>query len=276
MEPLIMVNKTAVRGNALAETIVALAALSPFIGGMVLLGKQLDVKHKSFDALRYSVWERTVWSGSGANAKSDGDITTEALDRSFGNPKAGVLPVDSLSAMGVSQNPLWQHQGRPLLRSPSHAAISMSFSDAAAPVDTGYVLMPGLAHGSGPVSAAAAALQVDDLGLTRNAFATATIEANIRALLDRADAAPLTQRASGAVLSDTWSSRDENDFGYKVDRITANELVESLELPGRPIALQALGKGERLYGEGQYGWQLQLRPRSNALPSAYVVEREGE
>jgi hypothetical protein len=152
----------------------------------------------------------------------------------------------------------------------------MSFSDAAAPVDTGYVLMPGLAYGSGPVGAAAAALQMDDLGLNRNAFATATIEANIPALLDRTNAVPLTQRATGAVLSDTWSSRDENDFGHKVDRITANELLESLELPGRPLALQALGKGERLYGEGQYGWQQRLRARSNALPSAYVVEREDE
>ncbi len=79
-----------IRGNALVETIVVLVALLPFLGGIVLLGKQLDMKHKSFDALRYSVWERTVWKGSGANGKSDAEITMEALDRSFGDPQPGI------------------------------------------------------------------------------------------------------------------------------------------------------------------------------------------
>ena len=260
------------RGNALAETLIALVALLPFIGGIVLLGKQLDVKHKSVDALRYSVWERTVWSGSGAHAKSDADISMEALDRSFGDPSAGVLPADSLRAEGVSRNPLWQHHRQSLL-TPGNA-ISTRLSDGAAPTEPGYMLMPGLAHGSGAVGAVAAALQMDGLGLNRNAFTTVTVEANVRPLFD--DAEPLTQRATGAILSDTWSPRDENELGRRVDRITANELIESLELPGRPIALQSLGKGGPLYGEGQYGWEPQLRPRSTALPSVYVVEREGD
>ena len=264
------------RGNALVETIVALVALLPFLGGIVLLGKQLDVKHKSFDALRYSVWERTVWSESGANGKSNADIAAEALDRSFGNPATGVLPTDSLRSTGVSRNPLWNHRGQPLLTSPSSNAISSQLSDGEAPVELGHVLMPGLAHGSGPVGIAAAALRMDDLELTRRAYATANIEVNIRPLLRGADVEPLSQRAAGAVLSDTWAPRDENDFGRRVDRITANELIEALEQPGRPVAMQALGKGGPLYGEGQYGWEPQLRPRSNALPSAYVVEREGE
>jgi hypothetical protein len=265
-----------VRGNALVETIVALLALLPFLGGIVLLGKQLDVKHKSFDALRYSVWERTVWSESGANAKSEADITMEALDRSFGDPSTGVISNEVLGSAGVSRNPLWRHQGQALLLSPISSAISSRLADGAAPVEPGHVLVPGLAYGSGVIGAAAAALQMDDLGLNRNAFATATIEANIRPLLDRSHAGPLTQRANGAVLSDTWSPRDEGEFGHRVDRLTANELIEALELPGRPIALQALGKGGPLYGEGQYGWEPRLRPRSSALPSAYVIEREGE
>lgn len=266
--------KFTLRGNALAETIVAVAVLSPFLGGIALLGKQLDVKHKSFDALRYSVWERTVWSESGANSKSDAAITTEALDRSFGNPTAGVTGVEFLRSAGVSQNPLWQHNRRPLLMTPSTA---MRLARESSPVETGYVWMPGLAHGAGAVGAVAQALQMDDLGLNRHTFARATIEANIRPLLaHRGSSEPLTQRATGAVLSDTWSARDEAEFGRRVDRITANELIERLELPGRPLGMHALGKGAPLYGEGQYGWDPRLRPRSNALPSAYVVEREGE
>ncbi|MDY6944316.1 MAG: hypothetical protein SXG53_01240 [Pseudomonadota bacterium] len=261
-----------IRGNALIETIVAALTLLPFLGGMVLLGKQLDVKHKSFDALRYCLWERTVWSGSGANARSEADIRMEALDRALGDPSTGVMSAESLRTAGVSQNPLWRHQGQ-LLLLPTSNAISSLLADTAAPVEPGYLLMPGLAYGSGAIGATAAALRTDDLGLNRNAFATATIETNVRPLLDHADAEPLTQRANGAVLSDTWSPRDEGEFGRRVDRLTANELIEALELPGRPISLQAPGKGAPLYGEGQFGWQPQLRPRSNALPSAYLVER---
>ncbi len=259
--------KYAVRGNALIETIVALVVFLPLLGGMVLLGKQLDIKHKHFDALRYSVWERTVWS---ASRKSDSELRTEVLDRSFGDPAGGLLSVGSLHTEGVSQNPLWRHRRQSLL--PSSSAISSSTSDDASPVDAGHVFMPGLAHGSGPLGAAASALQMDDLGLSRRSFARATVTANIEPYLHEDDAEPLIQRATGALLSDAWSSRDESELGRRVDHITANELIEALELPGRPVSMQALGKGGPLYGEGQYGWDPELRPRSNALPSAYVVE----
>ncbi|HWK51717.1 MAG TPA: hypothetical protein VNR40_17610, partial [Steroidobacter sp.] len=196
------------RGNAMVETIVALAVLSPFLGCIALLGKQLDVKHKSFDALRYSVWERTVWTD---NAKTDADVRMEALDRAFGAPNSGVTAIDSLRSEGVSENPLWWHHRQSLLTTSAGRAISFRSSDDAAPVDAGYLLMPGLAHGTGPVGTAAAALRMDDLNLNRHSFASATIEANVRPLLARRDL-PLTQRASGALLSDTWSPRDENEF----------------------------------------------------------------
>jgi len=270
-----MPGKPIFRGNALVETMVALTALVPFIGGIVLLGKQLDVKHKSFDALRYSVWERTVWSGSGANAKSDLDLTLEVLDRAFGNPRAGILPASTLQSAGVSQNPLWQHNGQSLLAAPSGSAASARLRDGLAPVDTSHVFMPALTHGAGPLATTASVLQMADLGLNRNGFLSATIAANVRVFRGSSEQ-PLEQRATGALLSDTWSPRDEHELGLRVDGITANELIERLELPGRVIALQALGKGAPLYGEGQYGWPLRLRPQSNVLPAAYVGEGEGD
>lgn len=259
--------RSKIRGNAMVETVVAVAVLSPFLGCIALLGKQLDLKHKSFDALRYSVWERTVWSDT---TKTDADVRTEALDRSFGDPSTGVIAIDSLRSDGVSQNSLWRHHRQRLLTD-----VASSSANDAVPVDVGYVLVPGLAHGTGPVGVAADALRMDDLNLNRRSFASATIEANIRPLLAHGDA-PLTQRATGSLLSDTWSPSDEVEFGRAVDRITANELIEDLELPGRILSMQAPVKGGPLYGEGQYSWDPQLRPRSNALPSAYVVEREDE
>jgi len=260
------------RGNALIETIVALAALSPFVTGMVLLGKQLDVKHKTYDALRYSVWERTVWSNG---RKSANDITLEALDRSFGHPLAGVSSTNALLTSGVSRNPLWVERGRRLLVDLPDA----THSDAMPPVQAGYVLVPALAHGGGPLSAVADSLQLRDLELNPRAFATARLTANVRPMLaERAhpnvDVRPITHVAAGALLSDVWSSRDEGDFRRKTDNLTADELVELLEMPARPLSMQSLSKGGPLYGEGRYSWDSDLRPRSNSLPSAYVTDRE--
>jgi len=252
------------RGNALIESIVAMLALAPFISGMVLLGKQLDVKHKTYDALRYSVWERTVWS---SNAKSENDITVEALDRSFGHPLTGMSPTDRLRANGVSQNPLWSDRGRRLLT----ALPGATYADAAPPVQAGYALVPGLAYGGGPLSSVANSLRLHDLELNDRAFATARFTANVRPVLaDR----PITHVAEGAVLSDVWSSRDEGEFRRRVDHLTADELVEHLEMPARPLSMQSLTKGGPLYGEGQYSWDPDLRPSSSALPSAYITDRE--
>lgn len=264
------------RGNALLETVVMLLLLSPAVLGMVLLGKQLDVKHKTYDALRYSVWERTIWSNHGSNGKADEDITAEALDRAFGHPHAGVSSVDSLRESGISQNPLWRdHQRRPILQD---AAVSATHENDAAPLATGYALVPGLAHGEGWLGTAARALQMEDLELNPHAFASATITTSIKPLFtqDASERAPVTQRASGAVLSDTWSSRDEDEFRRRVDHVTADELLEALEMPGRPLAMQSMGEGGPLYGEGRYGWEPDLRPRSNSLPAAYVADRDDE
>lgn len=273
-------------GNALIETIVVLLALSPFAAGLALLGKQLDVKHKTYDALRYSVWERTVWSEGGRNAKSPDDITLEALDRSFGHPHVGLSATDTLRVDGVSQNPLWREGTRSLLAESEGPAFSSSHTNDAAPVRAGYVLVPALAHGVGPVSSVAEALQLRDLELNARAFAMARITANVRPVLaeksrarraqSNSETPPITHVALGAILSDVWSSRDEGEFRRRTDNLTVDELVEALELPGRPIAMQALSKGGPLYGEGQFSWDPDLRPRSNVLPSAYVTNRQDD
>lgn len=280
-----------VRGNAMFEVLVALLALTPFIIGIPLLGKQLDIKHKAFDAARYSVWERTVWRNDGnSNRKADEDISLEARDRTLGDPRAAMLAVDNVRGVGITENQLWRDRKRQRMLDyqDDTAPVQLEHQQRTSPVDVGYWLVPGIAYGGGPVGAIAESLQVDGLNLNNRAFASARVSIGIRPLLsqlaqrrvtlgirgaandDEEATESLVQTASGAILSDSWSARDENSMRRAVDHLTTDELLETLELPGKPIALQALGKGKLLYGEGQYGWNPDLKPRSTTLPTAYV------
>ncbi|HEY6643039.1 hypothetical protein [Povalibacter sp.] len=279
------------RGNAMAETIVTLLALAPFIVGIPLLGKQLDIKHKTYDSTRYAVWERTVWRSDGAsNRKSEDDITLEARDRTLGSPLAGLIDVERLRTQGITENALWRDwQRQRLLHYEDNAMpVNLTYNERPTPVDVGLFLVPGIAYGDGVVGNVQQLLQLSSLNLSRRAFASSTIAVGVRPSLGRladhpvtlgereapeADRGQIVHRASGAILSDTWSSRNEDAMRRRIDDVTVNELVERFELPGRPIGLQALGKGEPLYGEGQFGWEPDLRPSSTVLPAAYIERR---
>lgn len=279
------------QGSAMAETIIALLALSPFLIGIPLLGKQLDIKHKSFDATRYAVWERTVWRSDGtSHRKSEADIALETRDRVLGDPKALVIDAQALRAEGITENRLWVDRQRVRLvdyeANPSGAV--QQIDAGAAPVDVGYVLVPGLSYGDGVIGAASSVLRVSDLDLNRRAFARAQTRIDVRPTLSqRADVPPslgareareqrhraLIHEAEGAILSDTWAAVAESEFRERVDYVTANEFIELLEFPARAIGALALGPGRPLYGEGQFAWEPELRPNSTDLPRAYIGRR---
>jgi hypothetical protein len=279
------------RGTAITEVIVALLALSPFLIGIPLLGKQLDIKHKSMDATRYAVWERTVWRSGGAENRKDAtDITLEVRDRVLGDPYAAVVASNTLRNDGITENRLWRDMAnRRLLDYQNDAQpIDIEQRIAREPVEVGYLFVPALTYGGGVVSTAASVLRVHELGMDARTFASADSRVALRPVLqartrtpislrrenaNEADEPALVQHASGAILSDSWSSQDEREFGRRVDELTVNEFVETIELPSRILALNALGKGEPLFGEGQYAWDPGLRPSSVTLPRAYVEQR---
>jgi hypothetical protein len=278
------------RGNAMLETLVALLALAPFIAGIPLLGKQLDIKHKSYDAARYSAWERSVWRSDGVrNRKHGDDISLEARDRIFGHSSAAVTSVEMLRTSGITENPLWRdRQARRLLAyAGGKLPIELTHFDGAAPVSVGYLFVPGIAHGGGPLAAIENALKLQSLTLNRHAFATSAVAAESRALLQQlsrrhrslgatvdAENEPrnLMHVATSALLSDTWSPSDEGTLQRRIDAITTDELIEELESPGKPLGMHAPGKGQPLFGEGQFGWNPDLRPRSTALPTIYIAK----
>lgn len=279
------------RGNAMAETLVAFLALAPFIAGIPLLGKQLDIKQKTYDATRYAVWERTLWRSDGtSNRKTEADITLEARDRTLGNPRAGMMAVESLRSAGLTENLLWRDRDRNRLLDyeDNSAPVGMASREQQPPVEVGNWLVPGIAYGEGALGSVQAALLLDSLNLDRRAFAGTTVSVGLRPVLrnmadrsvslgqqdaSRRDRTQIVHTAAGALLSDTWSARDENTLRGRIDDLTTNELVGNLEIPARIIGLQALGKGRPLYGEGQYSWNPDLRPSSTTLPAAYITRR---
>lgn len=272
----------------MAETVVSLLAFSPFIVAIPLLGKQLDIKHKTFDTARYALWERTVWRSDGtSNRKSEDDIVLEARDRTLGNPLAELTAVEKLRSDGVTENALWRDlQRRRLLEHNDEGApIEHQSSAQPAPVDVGHLLVPAIAYGDGLLGQLQRLLQLDSLNLNRRAYAGTSVSIGVRPALRELASRPVTlgertrvdadrsqvvHTARGAILSDTWTARDERQLRHRVDEVTVNELLEQFELPGRLIALQALGKGRPLYGEGQFGWEPDLAPRSSDLPAAYI------
>ena len=275
------------RGTAITEMIVALLALAPFLIGIPLLGKQFDVKHKTMDAARYAVWERTVWRNRGGNRKDSADITLEAQDRSLGDPRAAIVDAETLRSHGISENRLWRDftNDRLLDYTTSSQPVDVDQRSEREPVEVGYLFVPSMAYGGGIFGTAGAVMQVREMGMDPRSFARADASVALRPMLQARAHTPvslrredpnfdgeprLVQRAGGAILSDSWSARDETEFRRRVDDLTINEFVQTAELPSRILALNALGKGEPLFGEGQYAWDADLRPASTTLPRAYV------
>jgi len=263
---------------------VALLALAPFIAGIPLIGKQLDIKQKSFDATRYAVWERTIWSASGTHAKSAEEIVLEARDRALGDPGVGIEPSETLQTQGITENAFWRDVHCEPLLDYQNTPVAYQEEEQPTPVEVGRWLVPSIAYGDGALASVARALKLRDLNLNRRAFATVAGTLTVRPVLeeladyhrslagavDQRDHAPIVHRSGGAVLSDTWATSDENNFRRRIDDLALDEFVETLELPGRPVGMQAQGKGKPLYGEGQFGWDPDFRPWTTTLPSAYL------
>lgn len=280
-------------GHATVETIVALLAIAPFFIGIPLLGKQLDVKHKSYDATRYSVWERTVYRSDGVQ-KSSLDIELEARDRTLGNARAGLRSAATVRSAGVTQNVLWRDRtGQRLLVAANgngQRPVSYSGGGRETPVEVGAATVPQIAYGSNVVAnAAMRAVGVQPLGFDRNSFATANISLRVKPMLGeladdpvslrrssgRSNRQPVTQSANAGILSDTWSSSSEQVLRTRIDNLVANERVWQAEIVGMALGWLG-GRGTPLYGEGQYGFGRgfldgpDMTVPSTSLPGEYV------
>lgn len=85
-------------GQGMASFVVAAVfVLVPIFLGLNYLAKLGDLKHKTYEATRYAVWERTVWrEGSNSNyvSKSSDEINNEIAVRVYGKSS---LPLNSVT-----------------------------------------------------------------------------------------------------------------------------------------------------------------------------------
>lgn len=89
-------------GQGMASFIVATVfVLVPIFLGLNYLAKLGDLKHKTHEATRYAVWERTVWKeGSSSNyvSKSTAEINNEIAVRVYGKSSLSINSVTDKSA----------------------------------------------------------------------------------------------------------------------------------------------------------------------------------
>lgn len=286
--------KAVQQGSALIESLILMGVLTPMFVGISLLGKYLDVKAAALEASRYAVWERTVWSGSGAgwnegeNRKADNQVAQEANALVMGHPSAGID-----SALTISTNPLWvsrRHEqllagitvrdkmGNPMV-APSDTTLRAYRPPATMPLVDQFAFkgLPGDGLGKAVVSVGDKLGKLNGgcgtgidfnqgLGLGSDNFIEAKVSIPVRNFL-RPGAPDLSFLSRAAILSNSWMASDPEIYRKRVDRLTVDELVACAVIPGRfTFAVLSRGTNTPLYGEGIRSYPVLEAFDAGALP----------
>lgn len=286
-----------VGGSAITEALVSMLVLIPFFIFIPLLGKQGHLQFKANEALRYTIWERTVWpnedgEGGGAEGlgvaigKSDHEIRVEARDRVLGHPQVGVRSVDDIIDNNATYNPLLTTMfGDRLLANPPGAGMPIAAET-----------QPGQNLPAAEITAAQDVQQI--LHLRNGNFVTATVAVHsIPAIQDwgrfrlagreageregerhgRPDLIRHTQ--SGGILTDTWLSPNEETFSVRVRGGTVHSgltliTFEPLMAIGSASMEEASDNphvdADWAFGEAFLGISPDTTPFTSSLPARYV------
>jgi hypothetical protein len=287
--------RTRQNGQALTEAIIWSTALVAFFFSLPLLGKFFDIKHKTLEASRYAVWERTLWSapGDGDVAKSDAQIRGEIDDRSLGHPS-------QLLTSDTFDNPDWYSQDRRMVR---NIGGNGDVSDAVYayeenPVEDTYGSLTARFAHRGVGGAFGAALSVLNSGLSLVGCDTGL---NLNSGLGlRGDGlariavtTPIYDRFAdenryegdegggfvnmvvpGAILTDSWTTDSEGDYDVRVDGLVAREAVECMATPGALLArFGSLGENAPVIGEARRADTVPLANESTIILDPFVQPR---
>lgn len=118
------------QGQAMTEfAVVAAFVLVPLFLLIPLLGKYIDIKHKTIQAARYEAWEYTAWNSDRTSGRFKGftktipvktfrDTKRESINRFYSDPSATLETTDKQAWQSARLNPLWfDHKGDALVDS---------------------------------------------------------------------------------------------------------------------------------------------------------------
>lgn len=282
------------KGQALSETLVGLLALVPVLILIPYIGKYLDVKHKTLDAGRYAVWERSVFSdggswGAGENQKSDEKIESEIVSRLLSDPRTPI----SADIAAANQNVLWQdHGGADLVDLSSYSQALTEFEDpfnyglagrsfllkpenASLVTALAYDGLPLLNELGGLSSLLGGALDFN-LGLNDGGFAEANVSLTafglpaflrdgvIQSVFPQSGNA-FDFQSPAAMLTDAWVPGSEDNYRDRLDGLVIDEVLQVLVLPGT-VTFGLFP----LFREGLDGLGPDLETESTVIPPRYV------
>ena len=265
------------RGQATVEALVSTLALVPLLILTPYLGKYLDVKSKTIESVRYSTWERSIYSdpraswGSDEHSKDDQSIANEARSRILGAHRAPILS----TASNPTNNPLWRdHVGDDLVSfdrlggtgyslnengvdSTRGATVALTISDfSIGPIDFGL--------GLNTESKADARLSLDLKPLPNFARRGAAIDIEQRSITDPdTPLTPLSQ--AGQFFSDSWVPGSEDNFADRIDGLVVDEVLTFGVAPGT----QTFGRFF-FFREAKGGRDSDLTSESDVIPRSYV------
>ncbi len=238
-------------GQAMTEFVVVAAfVLIPMLLLVPILGKHIDIKHKSIQAARYEAWEYTAWNkgnsnrtradrfpasrflGYGSNPipeKNYTELKIEANKRFYSAP-GSVIKRDDLTKTSFTVNPLWEdHRGTPLLDGfdTGKIVLEQNTPDATGIV-TGFVGAVGdisrfLSGLLATVSIQAGFTQIDMKGKF-----VGRSKATMQGLRWAADSYENEQNFEhqAAVMSSAWSAGGKKHTEYQVRGLVASSLLD--------------------------------------------------
>lgn len=255
-----------IRGSASIEFLIAGMVAVPLFLLVPLIGKQLDTDFRTVQAARYSAWERTIWGEAGSVAKSRGAIGLEVNDRFFGHRSASISRVETVSAEGVTEEPLWRdHKGTSLLANAGTGlpGDGSNIQQRAVPGGGHSAVVRNFAGGG-----TASILGLGGLGLNTNGYLVSQVTLPLDLDLGAAGRVSVTERADAAILTDAWTA-DSNRLN-RATSLTLQTPVRALVNVGTIVF--GSGPAGLFFTEARAGQNADFTPDGNVVPLAYYKE----
>lgn len=242
-------------GQAMTEfAVVASLVLIPLFLLVPILGKQIDINHKTIQAARYEAWEYTVWNKDNSVSqrtaalpqatrflgykeaipeKKFAEVKIEANYRFYTEPGSTINRND-MEKVSFTVNPLWRdHQGTQLLSLDSTSKVTDELTPDLSSGATGVPVVTGFMNliGKGTRFIAGLVSKVTDAGFSQIDMKGKFVGKSKTTIpaLDWARGSynkDITTNRQAAVMSLAWSAGGKKHARYQTRGLVATSLLD--------------------------------------------------